>query len=227
MGVGTSGTAVDTDVFVDDHFAVARGRNAHVQVSNGRYLHRWVGADGKPYESADDHPGELTAEQKRTLEAEFARRMAQLNAQVAFWKSTAYKEQLRQQASLGADLATSEAELAAATAQFNSPEFKLQMQKLNSPEFKARMQAQMKALQAQMAQIDSKAFQEQMGHLNSPEFAAKIAEAERQAALGNTPEMQGKLEDAAKRMDEAAARLESATKALAEAQKRLQEITPR
>jgi hypothetical protein len=56
----------------------------------------------------------------------------------------------------------------------------------------------------------------------STEVEANLARAERQAALVDSPEMQQKLADAAKRLDEASARLEAATKALAEAQKRLQ-----
>lgn len=243
-GAGLSGTAVDSDSFVDDHFAVARGPNAHVPVPDGRHLHRWVGADGEPYESADENPGELTAEQKRALEAEFARRMAMVDAQVAFWKSPAYRDQLRQQARQEASLAAAQAELAAAgltinspefkkqmgdaaaelaaaKAQFNSPAFKKQMAELNSPQFKA----QMDALQAQLAQLDSKAFRDATGQLISAEVEKNLAGAEEQVARLAAPAVEQKLNDAAKRLDEASARLEAATKALAEAQKRL-EATP-
>lgn len=221
IGDGPSGTAVGTDVFEDDGFTVARGRNAHVQVSKGRSLHRWVGADGEPYESADQNPGDLTAEQRQAIEAEFTRRMAKLDAQVAFLKSPAYKQRLRQLASQSANLAAVEAELAQATASFNSPEFQQQMAQFNTPEFKARMDA-LQARIAKVPQLDGKTLRDQTGELLSAALEAKLAEAERQAALVDTPQMQNRLNDAAMRLDEASARLEAATKALAEAQKQLQ-----
>jgi beta-lactamase regulating signal transducer with metallopeptidase domain len=211
VGTGPSGTAVGTDVFEDDDFAVARGQNAHVRVSKGRYLHRWVGADGETYESADENPKDLTAEQKRAMEAEFARRMAQLDAQVAFWKSPAYREQVSQQA----NMAAVEAEVAAATAQLNSPEFKLQMQKLNSPEFKAEIDRQTKEL----------------AKLNSPEFKAQLdaqmAELQRKLETLKSPDTQRQLEDAAKRLDEATKTLQEATHALKQAQEQMQRSVPK
>jgi paraquat-inducible protein B len=215
VGAGPSGTAVGTDFFEDDDFAVARGQNAHVRVSKGRYLHRWVGADGEAYESADENPKDLTAEQKRAMEAEFARRMAQLDAQVAFWKSPAYREQVRQQASQQANMAAVEAELAAATAQLNSPEFKLQMQKLNSPEFKAAMEKQA----------------QELAKLNSPEFKAQLdaqmAELQRKLETLKSPDTQRQLEDAAKRLDEATKTLQEATHALKQAQEQMQRSVPK
>jgi len=166
-------------------------------------------------------PGDLTAEQKQAIEAEFTRRMAKLDAQVALLKSPAYKQQLRQLASQSANLAALEAELAQATASFHSPEFKEQMAQFNTPEFKARMDA-LQARIAKVPQLDGKTLRDQSGELISAALEAKLAEAERQAALVDTPQMQKRLNDAATRLDEASARLETATKALAEAQKQLQ-----
>jgi chromosome segregation ATPase len=137
--------------------------------------------------------------------------MAQLDAQVAFWKSPAYREQVSQQA----NMAAVEAEVAAATAQLNSPEFKLQMQKLNSPEFKAEIDRQTKEL----------------AKLNSPEFKAQLdaqmAELQRKLETLKSPDTQRQLEDAAKRLDEATKTLQEATHALKQAQEQMQRSVPK
>ncbi len=208
-------------IFQDDH-------GEHVMVKDGSHIHQWVGADGERYEVRDAQSAPYTREQERAAEAEYKRKMVQAQAEIDKAQKTLNSPEFKAQLDLISSkanrdaMARAEAELAKAAANFNSPEFKAQMAQLNSPEFKARMDAQSKAIEAQ---IHGKAFQDQIAQLNSAEFSAKMAEAERQASLVNTPEMEQKLNDAAKRMDEASARLEAATKALAEAQKRLQEQT--
>jgi beta-lactamase regulating signal transducer with metallopeptidase domain len=226
FGAGASGSGTAFENFPGGLFQDEHGQ--HVTVKDGDHVHRWVGADGQRYEVRDGQAAPYTRAQERAAEAEYERKLAEADAAIARvtrkLNSPEFKAQIDKissKASMEA-MATAEAELARASAQFDSPEFKAQMAHLNSPEFKAQLDAQMKSLNAQMAQFDSKALRDATGPLISAEVEANLARAERQAALADSPEMQQKLADAAKRLDEASARLEAATKALAEAQKRLQ-----
>jgi hypothetical protein len=226
FGVGTNGSGTAFENFPGGLFQDEHGQ--HVMVKDGDHVHRWLGADGQRYEVRDGQAAPYTKAQERAAEAEYKRKLAEADAAIARvtrkLNSPEFKAQIDKissKASMEA-IAKAEAELARASAQFDSPEFKAQMAHLNSPEFKAQLDAQMKSLNAQMAQFDSKALRDATGPLISAEVEANLARAERQAALADSPEMQQKLADAAKRLDEASARLEAATKALAEAQKRLQ-----
>jgi beta-lactamase regulating signal transducer with metallopeptidase domain len=220
----------------DDH-------GVHVIVNDGTHIHRWVGANGERYEVRDAQAAPYTKQQQRAAEAEFDDRLRKAKEQLdradiqlngwkdgvqiderttaAMAKAAAELAQATAQFNspeLKKQMANAAAELAAAKAQFNSPAFKQQMAELNSPRFKA----QMDELQAQIAQIDTKAFRDATGQLVSAEVEKNLARAEEQAARVDTPAMEQKLADAAKRLDAASARLEAATKALAEAQKRLE-----
>jgi beta-lactamase regulating signal transducer with metallopeptidase domain len=223
IGVGSSGTVSGTAELAG---GIDQNDEAeHVMQKDGNIVHRWVGADGERYEVRDAQVAPYTKQQERAAEAEFKRRMAEADASIAKVRkqldSTEFKAQLDSIASgrAAAALAQAQEQIARETARLTSPHFK----------------AQIDALQAQ---IDTKAFRDRIDQLTSAQVEAKLAEAERQAALVDSPQMQAqmqtqmqaqmekKLDDAAKRLDEASARLEAATKALAEARKRLQE-TPK
>jgi len=205
FGSGTSGSD-GSGMLQDEH-------GPHVIVKDGTHVHHWTGEDGERYEVHDAQAAPYTKQQERAAEAEFADRVRREQEELdhAIMKLNGGMDGVQIDE-------RSTAELAKATAQFNSPTLKAQMAKLNSPQFKA----QLDALQSQIARIDSKSFQDQLDSLTSAQVGAKLAEAERQAIRVDTPEMEQKLVDAERRLDEASARLEAPTKALAEAQKRLQ-----
>lgn len=165
-------------------WGIAHGKGAHVMVRNGKYLHRWIGADGESYELQDDRPGQLTPEQERAAEAEYRDRMQQAQQQLD-----------RAGVQLGdAQMAKLQAEMAAREARLNSPEFKAELEQakraaetVDTPEFRKKMAVA----------------ERQMKLLESPDYEARMNDAAKRL-----DEASARIEAAAKALEDARQRLQ-------------------
>ncbi len=199
-----SGPGTDIDVFTDNHGSIAHGFGAHSIVGGGQYVHRWMGADGKPFEMTSDQPGELTEEQQKAAEADFARRMEKLNAQVAYLRSPEYHEQLRKLASESGREAMRKAQ----------QQMRQQLRTVDTPEWKVEMeQANRLAIEAQMQQLDT-----QRAVLQNKDLGIGLDGVQR----GDTAELEARVAAAERRLDEASKRLDEARKSLEAAQQRIE-----
>jgi beta-lactamase regulating signal transducer with metallopeptidase domain len=179
-------------VIDDNDLNVAHGQNAHLIVKDGQYVHRWIGQDGKPFELVNSQAGDLTPAQRRAAEAEYREMTAKAQKEL---------EKVRKQ--------------------FDSPEFKAQMDKLTSGAINAdmaKMQKQIAAMKlqrfdtpefkAQMDQLTSGAVNEEMAKLqqniaemklqnfDTPEFKVQMDKLKNGLTIESiSPEQQKKLDE--------------------------------
>ena len=194
--------------------AIAHGRDAHILVPDGRHdqhVHRWIGADGQPFEMADTNPADLTPEQQREAEADWRQQLKAAQKELADLRfkldSPEYKAEMQ--------------------FKFDSPEFKAEMNRLSSLEFLKAAEQSQKAIVEMQRKLNSPRFKTEMNRLSSPEMEKQLALAAQQAALISSPDFEKRLTDAEARMDAATKRLEEASKALQEAQREIQSAQPR
>ena len=199
----------------------------NVEVGEGRYEHRWVGANGRTFEVWNDQQADLSAEARKKIEADVRREMenasremaraqkevAEAHARVNSPEFKAQMEQMKKDVE-GAriDMAKAQKQMAEQMAKVNSADLKAQMDRMNSPEFKAQMEKfNSPEYREQMKKLAEMSASKEMARLNSPEFKRQIDDAMRQAS---SVDVQKRIAEAQKQVAEAMKQLEEAQKPL-------------
>ena len=176
--------------------AMAHGKNAHVVLGKGEYKHRWIAADGEPFEISNNQKSEPTQAEKDAAEADLERALAKVRMQVGTINTSdlhASMDQLQGQLSalqsgkLQAQMARQQAELQQQLAYLNGPEFKKQIDEVTS----ANIALQMAEAQKHIAEATAR--------LNSPEFKKQLDA----ASHIDSADLKRRIDDAQKKVDEA------------------------
>jgi beta-lactamase regulating signal transducer with metallopeptidase domain len=157
--------------------AIAHGDHARVEMGRETYnVHRWKGADGKPFVILNHEKAEPTVEEQRRFEQEFKDRMGDVDGVVV--------EELKLD-ELGELQGLAEAQRQMAEAKLESVEVQRQLTEVNSPEFKKQMAEQMAELKQQMGalKLDKRDLKVQLDKLDSGEIQKQMAELDKQMAL--------------------------------------------
>ena len=204
----------------DSSISIAHGKNAHVMVKDGTHMHRWMGADGIPFEVINSQEADLTPAQQRQYEAEYQQKIAQAQRDIerakAMIDSKEFKAQLEsiKSGAIARQIAEAQKDIAEQTAKLNSPEFKAQMNRFTSGEIQKQIEQARKITDEQLATINSdeyrlrtkKQIDEALKQINSVEMKKALADAQLQTSKITSEAIQKSMAEAQKRLDEASKR---------------------
>jgi len=239
----TTQTSTQTNTLINESpsYSIAHGDSPHlIIIKNGSHVHRWIGADGKPFELMNDQAADLTPQQQRDAEAEYNQRLVlsqkELEKVRSQLNSPEFKHQMSQLSNgeLARQLAQSQKLLAEQSARFNSPEFKAQLDQLTSGAIQKQLAESEARMSEQLARINSNEWNLQTQKQIAAALAQipkidinldnlKIDEAMRSASATDSVALQKRLANAQARIDLANKRMQEAAQSLARAQKQYDE----
>jgi len=220
--------------------AIAHGKNGHLILKDGMHVHRWIGADGQPFELMNAQEADLTPQQQREAEAQYKLELdlarKELLAARAHLDSPEFKAQMDKLTSgaVAREMAQNQKLIAEQLAKINTPEFKAKLSQLSSGDMQKRLAESQARMSEELARINSKEWElqtqkqvaetlAQLPKIDMQLNELKIDQAVRIAVNVNTPEFQKRMAEAQKQIDEAAKRVEDARRSLDKAQKQFEE----